>query len=353
MGVNRKAALRIRNIIKPIVAAILLLAVFAVVVLVSLSILAPVRYDVKTGDVAPVTIRATREVLDEITAEILREEAMNSVQPIYSAEGRVLLARAVAPKANGMGLGGTKVGVIATTDDAGAGLLAGVKRENEDLKAQLTVQEVEASATDFSAAVNVLKNAGCDVVIACMNQNPLATLMNTMRDVNYNVNVVTSYVNASATTLGAFVDSGAITDSRMVYCTAWLDVTTEAGMADYTTFYTAMSAWELANGESGSTYALNSYAMAGYIAGSIFVQALQAVDKAGLELNYANFAKIMEETEFSIPMGGTISYAGGDRLGVTALALNCVSLSKNDAGVYALTPVSPILSLADVVAATK
>ena len=186
-----------------------------------------------------------------------------SVQPIYSAEGRVLLARAVAPKADGMGLGGTKVGVIATTDDAGAGLLAGAKRENEDLKAQLTVQEVEASATDFSAAVNVLKNAGCDVVIACMNQNPLATLMNTMRDVNYNVNVVTSYVNASATTLGAFVDSGAITDSRMVYCTAWLDVTTEAGMADYTTFYTAMSAWELANGESGSTYALYSYAMAG------------------------------------------------------------------------------------------
>ena len=276
-----------------------------------------------------------------------------SVQPIYSAEGRVLLARAVAPKADGMGLGGTKVGVIATTDDAGAGLLAGVKRENEDLKAQLTVQEVETSATDFSAAVNVLKNAGCDVVIACMNQNPLATLMNTMRDVNYNVNVVTSYVNASATTLGAFVDSGAITDSRMVYCTAWLDVTTKAGMADYTTFYTAMSAWELANGESGSTYALNSYAMAGYIAGSIFVQALQAVDKAGLELNYANFAKIMEETEFSIPMGGTISYADGDRLGVTALALNCVSLSKNDAGVYALTPVSPILSLADVVAAIK
>ena len=39
-------------------------------------------------------------------------------------------------------------------------------------------------------------------------------------------------------------------------------------MADYTTFYTAMSAWELANGESGSTYALNSYAMAGYIAGA-------------------------------------------------------------------------------------
>ena len=273
------------------------------------------------------------------------------VQPIFSAEGRVLLARAVAPTTDGMGLGGTKIGVIATTDDAGAGLLAGVEREHEDLKVELAVQEVEASATDFSAAVNVLKNAGCDVVIACMNQNPLATLMNTMRDVNYNVNVVTSYVNASATTLGAFVDSGAITDSRMVYCTAWLDATSEVGMADYVTFYTAMNAWELANGETGNTYALNSYAMAGYIAGSIFVQSLQAVDKAGLELNYVNYAKIMEETEFSIPMGGTISFAGGDRLGVTALALNCVSLTKNESGVYALVPVSPIMPLADVVAA--
>ena len=139
----------------------------------------------------------------------------------------------------------------------------------------------------------------------------------------------------------------------MVYCTAWLDVTTEAGLADYTAFYTAMSAWELANGESGSTYALNSYAMAGYIAGNIFVQALQAVDKAGVELNYANFAKVMEETNFAIPMGGSISYANGDRLGVTALALNCVSLEKNEAGVYALVPVSPIMSLADVVASIK
>ena len=37
----------------------------------------------------------------------------------------------------------------------------------------------------------------------------------------------------------------------------------------------------------------------------------------------------------------------------TVWALPLWHLSKNDAGVYALTPVSPILSLADVVAATK
>lgn len=61
---------------------------------------------------------------------------------------------------------------------------------------------MDAAATDYSAAVNVLKNNGCDVVIACMNQVPLATLMASMRDADYNADVITSYVNASAVTLG-------------------------------------------------------------------------------------------------------------------------------------------------------
>jgi branched-chain amino acid transport system substrate-binding protein len=275
------------------------------------------------------------------------------VQPIYNAEGRVLLARAVAAPDESIGLGGTKIGVVATTDDAGAGLLAGVKREAEDITADITYQEVEASATDYSAAVNVLKNAGCDVVIACMNQAPLATLMSSMRDANFNAKVITSYVSASATTLGSFVENGSITAQRPVYTTAWLDTSTEAGLGDYMTFAAAMSAWELANGGSGSDYALNSFAMAGYIAGNLFVQSLQRMDEKGLVLNWANYNMAMEDGAFHIPMGGEISYAGGDRLGVTSLALNTISLEFGKSGYYELQPVSPIMSLDDVVAHVK
>ncbi len=275
------------------------------------------------------------------------------VQPIYNAEGRVLLARAVAAPDESIGLGGTKIGVVATTDDAGAGLLAGVKREAEDITADITYQEVEASATDYSAAVNVLKNAGCDVVIACMNQAPLATLMSSMRDANFNAKVITSYVSASATTLGSFVENGSITAQRPVYTTAWLDTSTEAGLGDYMTFAAAMSAWELANGGSGSDYALNSFAMAGYIAGNLFVQSLQRMDEKGLVLNWANYNMAMEDGAFHIPMGGEINYAGGDRLGVTSLALNTISLEFGKSGYYELQPVSPIMSLDDVVAHVK
>ena len=174
-----------------------------------------------------------------------------------------------------------------------------------------------------------------------------------MRDADYNVNVITSYVSASAVTLGAFVENGSVTADRRVYSTAWLDTSTEEGMADYMTFYGAMSAWELENGGTGNDYALNSYAMAGYIAGDIFIQALKALDESGLELNWANFNDIMEATEFKLPMGGTISFANGDRLAVTSLALNTISLEYGESGYYELELVSPIMSLEDVLATIK
>ena len=281
------------------------------------------------------------------------DKVIYPVQPIYNSEGRVLLARAVAPTDNGVGLGGTKIGVVATTDDAGSGLVYGVKKQAETLDVEIVYQDVDAAATDYSAAVNVLKNNGCDVVIACMNQAPLATLMASMRDADYNVDVITSYVSASAVTLGAFVENGSVTADRRVYSTAWLDTSTEEGMADYMTFYGAMSAWELENGGTGNDYALNSYAMAGYIAGDIFIQALKALDESGLELNWANFNDIMEATEFKLPMGGTISFANGDRLAVTSLALNTISLEYGDSGYYELELVSPIMSLEDVLATIK
>ena len=281
------------------------------------------------------------------------DKVIYPVQPIYNSEGRVLLARAVAPTDNGVGLGGTKIGVVATTDDAGSGLVYGVKKQAETLDVEIVYQDVDAAATDYSAAVNVLKNNGCDVVIACMNQAPLATLMASMRDADYNVNVITSYVSASAVTLGAFVENGSVTADRRVYSTAWLDTSTEEGMADYMTFYGAMSAWELENGGTGNDYALNSYAMAGYIAGDIFIQALKALDESGLELNWANFNDIMEATEFKLPMGGTISFANGDRLAVTSLALNTISLEYGESGYYELELVSPIMSLEDVLATIK
>jgi len=116
-------------------------------------------------------------------------------------------------------------------------------------------------------------------------------------------------------------------------------------------FAGVMSAWELENGFSGSEYVLNSYAMAGYIAGGMFVQALTALHDKGLELNWYNFNDVMEEVVFNIPMGGTIHYHNGDRLGITSLAFN--TITTNADGNYEMKTVAPIDTIENVRAAIK
>ena len=280
------------------------------------------------------------------------------IQPIYDAEGRVLLARAVASTEGGYGLGGTKIGVIATTDDAGAGLLAGVKRQMQDIDVEVVIQEVDAAATDYTTAMNVLKNQGCDVVIAAMNQAPVATVMAAMRDINYNVPVITSYVSANATFLGGLVDNGTVTAERPIYTTTWLDALSEQGQADLAEFLQIMMAWEAANGIDSSdptqSYAasFNSYAMCGYICGKLFIHGLEQVNAQGLELTWENYIAAMESVPFHIPMGGDISFANGDRLGVTSLAMQTVSLEPVD-GSYVLQNVSGLITLDEVMAHVK
>lgn len=272
------------------------------------------------------------------------------VQPIYNTEGRVLLARALASTEDGVGLGGTKIGVISTTDDAGEGMLAGIKRQAEEGSFDIVYQEVNADATDYSAAINVLKNAGCDVVIAAMNQTPLGKTMDAMRDANFNAKVITSYVSASAATLGDMVARGSVTAERPIYATAWLDTGTEEGMADYMAFAEVMKAWEAENNVAeADTYVLNSYAMAGYLAGKIFVDGLTHLQEMGLDLTWENYIAALEDAPVDLPMGGTLDFSGGNRVGIADLALNTISLEPDpESGSYVLQAVSPIMSLDDV-----
>lgn len=271
-----------------------------------------------------------------------------SVQPIYNAEGRVLLARALASTEGGYGLGGTKVGVIATTADDGEGLKAGVERQAQETNVEVVYQDVDPAATDYSAAINVLKNAGCDVVIICSNQAPMAKIMNAMRDANYNAKCVTTYANASATTMGALVADGSVTADRPLYASAWLDTSTEDGMAGYMEFAAAQMAWEAENGIAAEeSFALNAYAMAGYIAGIVFTAGLKSVEDQGLDLTWENYTKALE-IEVDIPMGGSVDFTNGQRLGITDLALNTIGLEADENGNYALQVVSPIMSLDEV-----
>lgn len=83
-----------RAVRKSMASMLILSACFAVLVLVMLLALSPERYSLMVGDIAPKTITATKDVIDEATTELKRQEARQAVQSVYqedeTAQDRVL-----------------------------------------------------------------------------------------------------------------------------------------------------------------------------------------------------------------------------------------------------------------------
>ena len=213
--------------------------------------------------------------------------------------------------------------------------------------------------------------------------------MNCFKSTGYdNVKVITSYVSANATLAGQMIADQVVTATREVYTTAWLDITSatyvykpeetnvygtalwngyKALVAETApTFYDngvpgfSEEYWKAA--EEIFTYccldsslastaflmSFDSYALAGYIAGTMFVDGLRRVDEANVELTWANFIEAMEKESFDMPMGGAIHLQNGNRVGISDLALNKYGVNAFT-GAGELQPFSPITTLDDVV----
>ncbi len=290
-------------------------------------------------------------------ATSLGDRGIFPVQPLNGTEGRMLILRAFAPVDKG-GLAASKVGVIANSNEASQALLSGIKLEAKDsgLESKTVIQEV--ASADYTGAVNALKAAGCDTVILTVIGDDFVTALSTMADADYGCKVLTSYNNASTavfnddtTTLKTAYEK--IFSTMAIYSQAWLDITSAeyvyndpdsalynvyamlglnnggAGVAGFKPEY-----WDVANDIYNYAVSINSpkafamsydsYALAGYIAGDLFCQAMEALEKSGKALSRKNLVDVMESQEFQIAMADKISFANGMRSGVGSFALTAM-----------------------------
>jgi hypothetical protein len=79
-----------------------------------------------------------------------------------------------------------------------------------------------------------------------------------------------------------------------------------------------------------SAYFLNSYAMAGYVSANVFCQGLARM--SGKLLTWDAFIAAMETAPINVPMGQSVNYANGQRVGIDSLAVNKYTLSNLGAG---------------------
>ncbi len=295
------------------------------------------------------------DALYNVNATTDGDRCIFPVQPLNRTEGRSLIVRAFADalKADGTltgGLGATKVAVIANQDEASQATLNGVKEEAANLPASkrdnIVYQDVPG--TDFGAAATSIVAAGCDTVIVTVTGTNFIAALTALAQANFTGNVLTSYNNSSADVLnngGKLTEAGLDIMSKMtIYAQGWLDVTsTEYVYAKDTPLFRTYkiqdsslygegvvgfteSYWNVAESifnyaytvDKGTAWAMsyNSYALAGYIAGNMFCEALKALEASGKELTRANLVEVMETVELPVAMAGTISYSNGARTGV-------------------------------------
>jgi len=230
------------------------------------------------------------------------------VQPIFINEGRVLVGRAVDEYSV------TNLGVISSSDEAGHDMLTGIRYQAELIGGiNLHEQQISPGQADVSSAVLSMSASGVDAVIIATLQPSFIITLNAISAAGLDVPVFTSHVSADPIALMStaedYIGSGA---SFPVYSTAWLDVTANGG-ADLQAFVDGVTAY------GDPELALSAFAMAGWIAGSTFIQGLRATDAN--DLSWENFINTMERTPINLPMAGTMIYANGMRTGTEDLAL--------------------------------
>ncbi len=258
------------------------------------------------------------------------------VQPIFTTEGAVFAVRAVA-KDPAYGLGMTKIGVIYTDDDAGKGMKAAVESQVAEIKKNAAFEDVSFSykmvtmanvSSEAPAAVQSLKTEGVECVIIAANQSPMVTIATAMKNVDLDVPFLTSYVNASATIANTLGTSGVLTDNRVMYTNGWVDVYQTEDVAKFKEIMEDYAELEGTGFKVSETFdptdtkdiRNNSFAMAGYIAGEVFVQGLiRTYDQNDGKLTRAAYVDAMESASVKIAMAGTLDFSGGQRFGIDKL----------------------------------
>ena len=270
---------------------------------------------------------------NEDATTVEKGQGLYPVQPIYVTEGRLMVARAIEEH------GAKKIGVIYTNDDAGKDLLAGVENQVSKLGADYSVvkEQINPGATDVTSAALKMNNDGVDIIIAASIQATLPTIIKGLISQGVNKPVFTTYSNADATTIANFTaDYAGLAEQFPIYSNAWVDL---SNADEVNAFVAGMTAY------GQPDYAANAFSMAGWIAGYFLVEGLNRTEGT---LNWENFNKAMENGEFKIPMGGSVNYADGKRLGTQSM-----SLLKVSADGVMWEAVKPVEDLNDIIERVK
>ena len=233
------------------------------------------------------------------------------VQPIFRTDGRIMAARLLKEALHGS-LTGTghnttgakldskaKVGVLYTNDDAGKGILEGVREEFKLLKREANLVEQQfdnTSEANLTAAAVKMRTEGVKAIIIAANQTPFNAMLAALAKDGNTADVFSSYVNADPTAFDV-----ALTYNFNVYVNAWVDAVSEKGQAAAVDYVAAVNANPNIDAATKTALYTNSFGIAGYIAIEVFLAGLETYHnefyKEGKDVTWGDFILAMAKSQ--------------------------------------------------------
>lgn len=227
------------------------------------------------------------------------------VQPIYTTEGQIMVARGVGY------FNATKIGIIYTNDDAGKDMLTGAEAKCKELGIEYQAEQVTAGSSDVSAAVTAIKNSGADFIVCASIQATMPTIVKELAAQGNTAPVITTYVNVSDA-IPPLVASD-IKGKFDVYGNGWVDYYDQDNLDKYTEWVSKID----------PAYGMNAYAQTGWIAAHFFCEGLRRIE--GQDITWENYMKALESAPIQNPFGGLIDYTNGNRAGTQVMNLSKIT----------------------------
>ena len=251
---------------------------------------------------------------------------MMGVQPLYKTEGRLMYLRALTSFPNVR-----RIGVVHSTADDGLSIMSGIQmqaaldtRPNKPTIVYQPISSMDAAA--ISPQINAVQD--CDVIIAAGNQVYFKAIYSAAysNSVARPKPMITTYVNAAPTNIPAeAVNPGA----GQIYSAAWVVYWENASdspeaarrQKDYIE-YCKIVDWDTKYipASEKAAYKVNAYSMSSFIALKQFLLGIDRLNASGKALNAQNYLEAMESARTPIAISGGVNYAGGQRIGLDALA---------------------------------
>ncbi len=229
------------------------------------------------------------------------------VQPNYVYEGMIMAKYAVEH------FEAESIAVLYQNDEVGIDGIEGIEKGlsemgREELMSDDAAISYAPTRTDFTAQIQQVMVEDPDLLFIFGLSQTASLIIRTMEDFGLDIPMLTTYSNADVSFLDTIEPAETAPNViENLHIMAWLEVDEEG-----------MEPMEEAMAEFYPDSTINSYTMAGWVAGETFVAGLRAVEG---ELTWENYLVAMDTLHFTEGMAPEISYQPGVREGVTHMAV--------------------------------